>query len=156
MAKARYGSQTGTKIFIAVSIGLLVFAIAFVVGSISKAGRFNDFKNEVASYSGDVKSKISLEYNGTTRELTKKDFSRMFMVMVSSRVRKDHVVGASILDSMTVRLTKILDESAEMTISKTDKGFVNVTYQSEKSSYTYWFQYSYDNIQIYAGLKEGA
>lgn len=153
MAKARYSNQVGTRIFIGVAIGILVLAIAILVGSMVKSKKFNDFKNEVSGYTAGVKSKITLDYEGESKELSKKEFSRMFMTMISARSRRDFVSGADILETITVRFTQILDEESVMTISKTNKPYVKVTYQSKDSNYTYWFQCSYDYILTYAGLK---
>jgi len=151
MAKARYESQMGAKILMGVAFGLLVFAAVFIALSLAVTGRFNRFKQEVASISGDVKSKIVAEYHGEQTELSKKSFGRIFLAMVSSR-RKEILPGASITDQVAFHLSNVGGQQAVMTVSRTDKGYVKVTYEADDCDYTYWFECGYVHILNLAGL----
>jgi xanthine/uracil/vitamin C permease (AzgA family) len=151
MAKARYDSQVGAKALIGTAVGLLALAVVFLMYALTVSGRFNSFKDEVSSISGDVKSKIVAEYHGETKEVSKKDFGRIFAAMVSAR-RRQNEASANIVDTLTFRLSNVGDQQGLMTVCKTDKNCVKVTYQSENSEYTYWFDCGYQYILNLTGL----
>jgi hypothetical protein len=156
MAKARYSSQTGTKIFIGVAVGLLLAVIAFVIFSVMRNTRFTRFKNEIATVSGEVKSKITIDYNGEEKPLTKVEFGRIYKALIFAPSHREFFSGAKEEETLTLRLSNIGDELSTLTITKTDQPYVKATFQSDRSNYTYWFQCDYDYILILAGLKKNS
>ncbi|MGI6150373.1 MAG: hypothetical protein ACOYIR_00235 [Christensenellales bacterium] len=150
MAKSRYSSGIGTKIFIGSAVGILLLAVVLMIFSLSKSGRFNSFKKELTAISGGVKSKIFVEYRGETSEITKKEFGRVYALLISAR-RRDHVGGAKITDTCSIHISNIGGEEGVLTIDKTDTEYIKVTYQSSKSEYIYWFQCAFGSILNLAG-----
>ncbi len=137
MARKRYRSGIGSKILIWSVFLVLFVAVAALVLTVVQNGRFNNFKTELSGISGEVKSKISAEYQGEIYETTKKDFSRIYSFLTGGR-RMDSPNGAKITDTVTIRFNAIGREG-ELTISQTDTEYYEVHYESDDSTYAYWF-----------------
>ena len=130
MARKRYRSGMGSKILIWSVFLVLFVAVAALVLTVVQNGRFNNFKTELSGISGEVKSKISAEYQGEIYETTKKDFSRIYSFLTGGRR-----MGSP---NVTIRFNAIGREG-ELTISQTDTEYYEVHYESDDSTYAYWF-----------------
>lgn len=152
MARKRYSSGAGSKILIWSVFAVLFVAVVALIFTVVQTARFSNFKRELAGISGEVKSKISAEYQGEIYEVTKKDFSRIYSLLIGGG-RRDSLDGAKITDTVTIRFSAIGKEG-EMTISQTDTEYYEVYYKSGDSAYTYWFNCAvgYKSILKLAGV----